>query len=164
MARTKTEVLIVQSLIDRLTDFEDWPNTRNSTLAMYREGIKRDVEWLLNSRRPFIESLDSYKEASSSVLNYGLPDLSQFSGTEDAPTALALSIAQTLRTFEPRIRDPHVSVTRSDTVARNVRFHVDGQLVFENADEDISFDTLLEMTSGEYAVKKKPRDLCAKNF
>ena len=153
MARQKTEQLIVQSLLDRLTSYEDWPTTRNSTLAMYRDGIKRDVEWLLNSRRPYIANLESYKEAAASVLNFGLPDLNQFSGVQDAPESLAITMTQTLRTFEPRIRDPHVTVTRTDDLSRSLRFHVDGQLVFENADEDISFDTLLETTSGEYAVK-----------
>ena len=153
MARQKNEQLIVQSLLDRLTSYEDWPTTRNSTLAMYRDGIKRDVEWLLNSRRPYIANLESYEEASTSVLNFGLPDLNQFSGVQDAPEALALTIMQTLRIFEPRIRDPRVTVTRSDSLSRSMRFHVDGQLAFENADEDISFDTLLETTSGEYAVK-----------
>ena len=153
MARQKSEVLIVQSLLDRLTGYEDWPTTRNSTLAMYRDGIKRDVEWLLNSRRPYIPNLENYKEAATSVLNFGLPDLNQFSGVQDAPDALAVTMTQTLRTFEPRIRDPHVTVTRADDLSRSLRFHVDGQLIFENADEDISFDTLLETTSGEYAVK-----------
>ena len=153
MSRQKTEQLVVQSLLDRLTSYEDWPNTRNSTLAMYRDGIKRDVEWLLNSRRPYIASLESYREASASVLNFGLPDLNQFSGVQNAPESLALTMTQTLRTFEPRIRDPHVTVTRADNLTRSMRFHVDGRLIFENADEDISFDTLLETTSGEYAVK-----------
>ncbi len=153
MTSRKAETLVVQSLLDRLTNYEDWPTTRNSTLAMYRDGIKRDVEWLLNSRRPFIPDLENYTEAANSVMNFGLPDLSQFGGVKHAPEALAKSITDTLRRFEPRIRDPLVSVTRTDDIARSVRFHVDGQLIFENADEDISFDTLLEITSGEYAVK-----------
>ncbi len=153
MARQKSEVLITQSLLDRLTSYEDWPTTRNSTLAMYRDGIKRDVEWLLNSRRPYIAHLEEYKLAAGSVMNFGLPDVFQYGGVDHAPEALAMTIVQTLRTFEPRIHEPNVTVTRSDTLGRSLSFHVDGRLVFENSEEDISFDTLLEVTSGEYEVK-----------
>ena len=54
---------------------------------------------------------------------------------------------------EPRIRDPRVSLVRTDTLARSLRFHVEGKLILENSEEDISFDTLFEVTSGEYQVK-----------
>ena len=151
MARTKTEVLITQSLVDRLTEMEDWPTTRVASLRMYREGIKRDVEWLLNSRKPFVEAVQKYELASKSVFNFGLPDLSQMRGND--PQAVLMAILQTLRTYEKRIRDPRVYLVRSDELSRSIRFHVDGQLAFENGEEEISFDTLLEITSGEYEVK-----------
>lgn len=153
MARVKAENPVVQSLIDRLTDYEDWPTTRNASLAMYREGIKRDMEWLLNSRKPHLPELEYYKQAASSVLNFGLPDLSQFGGVSTSPETLLMSVLQVIRTFETRIRDPRVMLSRTDTLKRAVQFHVDGRLVFENAEEDISFDTVLETTSGEYEVK-----------
>ena len=152
MARVKAETPVVQSLLDRLTNHEDWPSTRNSSLAMYRDGIKRDVEWLLNSRRSFIPAIDNYKLASSSVFNFGLPDLTQFASSY-GPEGLRMCITQTMRDFEPRIRDPHITLVRTDESSRSVRFHVDGRLVFENSEEDISFDTVLEVTSGEYAVR-----------
>jgi type VI secretion system protein ImpF len=151
MARTKSERLVTQSIIDRLTDYEDWPTTRNASLRMYREGIKRDVEWLLNSRRPFVTEVDGYAQASLSVFNFGLPDLTQLRGHD--PTAVLMAIMQALRTYEPRIREPRVHLVRSDVLARSLRFHVDGVLAFEDGEEDISFDTVLEIISGEYEVK-----------
>jgi type VI secretion system protein ImpF len=151
MSKTKNERLLTQSLIDRLTDYEDWPTTRNASLRMYREGIKRDVEWLLNSRRPFVTAVDNYEMASVSVFNFGLPDLTSLRGHD--PNAVLMAILQALRTYEPRIRDPRVQVVRSDTLTRSLRFHVDGMLVFEDGEEDISFDTVLEIISGEYEVK-----------
>jgi len=153
MARVKAENPIVQSLLDRLTDYEDWPQTRNQSLIMYRDGIKRDVEWLLNSRRPHLGYVYSYKLAADSVFNYGLPDLSRFHGVAANPENLLVSILAVVRTFEPRIKDPRVAFSRSDLLARSLRFHVDGRLIFENAEEDISFDTVLEVVSGQYDVK-----------
>jgi type VI secretion system protein ImpF len=153
MARVKAENPVVQSLLDRLTEYEDWPTTRNQSLTMYREGIKRDVEWLLNSRKPHLPILEGYKLAAASVINFGLPDLAQFNGANANPETVVSSILYTVRTYETRIRDPRVSLSRTEFLQRSLRFHVEGRLVFENAEEDISFDTVLEITSGEYNVK-----------
>jgi predicted component of type VI protein secretion system len=38
-------------------------------------------------------------------------------------------------------------------LSRSIRFHVEGQISFESSLEDISFDTVLELVSGEYEVK-----------
>jgi type VI secretion system protein ImpF len=151
MARTKAEVLVTQSLIDRLTNYDEWPTTRNASLRMYREGIKRDVEWLLNSRKPFVAEVEKYELAANSVFNFGLPDLSQLRGHDSQSVLMA--ILQTLRVYETRILEPRVYLVRSDELARSLRFHVDGRLSFENGEEEISFDTILEITSGEYEVK-----------
>ena len=153
MARAKSEILVTQSLLDRLTSHEEWPTTRNASLRMYREGIKRDVEWLLNSRKPVVAELEGRPMASKSVFNYGLPELTSFSGSHQDPGALLIAIRQTLLNFEPRIRGPQVFLVRTDVLARSVRFHVEGKLVFENGEEDISFDTVLEVTNGGYEVK-----------
>ena len=153
MARAKPEVLVTQSLVDRLTSHEDWPTTRNASLRMYRDGIKRDVEWLLNSRRPVVPELEGRVMALKSVFNYGLPELTSFSGSNQDPGALLTAIRQTLLNFEPRVRDPRVFLVRTDVLARSLRFHVEGKLMFENGEEDISFDTVLEVTNGGYEVK-----------
>lgn len=153
MARAKSELLVTQSLMDRLTNYEDWPTTRNASLRMYREGIKRDVEWLLNSRRPVVPELEGRVMASKSVFNFGLPDLTSFSVKNADPGALLIAIRQTLLNFEPRIKDPRVFLVRTDVLARSLRFHVEGKLMFENGEEDISFDTVLEVTNGGYEVK-----------
>ena len=151
MARTKSEVLVTQSLIDRLTDYEDWPTTRIASLRMYRDGIKRDMEWLLNSRKPYVEALEKFELACRSVFNFGLPDFSQLPSHD--PDAVRQAILKTIRAHESRIIDPVVHVVRSDTLSRSIRFHVDGRLAFEDGEEEISFDTLLNITSGTYEIK-----------
>ena len=42
MARLKSELLITQSLVDRLMDVDQWPDTRATSLAMYRDALKRE--------------------------------------------------------------------------------------------------------------------------
>jgi predicted component of type VI protein secretion system len=38
-------------------------------------------------------------------------------------------------------------------LSRSLKFHIEGQVTFENMNEEIKFDTVLELISGEYEVK-----------
>ena len=154
MARNKSEVLITQSLLDRLTDLDQWPETRTASITMYRESLKRDVEWLLNTRQPVIPELEGYPATAASVLNFGLPDIHSFDGSAGKEqNALTVALEKCIRVFEPRISQPHVFLTRTDILSRSLRFHIEGQIVYENMNEEIKFDTTLELISGEYEVK-----------
>jgi type VI secretion system protein ImpF len=153
MARPKAENLVTQSLLDRLCDVEEWPTTRHSSMRAYRDSVKRDVEYLLNSRRPPMPELQGYPRAAISVVNYGLPDINSYSESGTDQNTLLTSIIQTLRNFEPRIQNMRVFVVRAETLNRSLRFHVEGQIQFDTTVEDIQFDTVLELTRGEYEVK-----------
>ena len=154
MARNKSDVLITQSLLDRLTDLDQWPETRSASITMYRESLKRDVEWLLNTRQPVIPELEGYPATAASVLNFGLPDIHSFDGSAGKEqNALTVALEKCIRVFEPRISQPHVFLTRTDILSRSLRFHIEGQIVYENMNEEIKFDTTLELIRGEYEVK-----------
>jgi type VI secretion system protein ImpF len=153
MARPRSDAPVTQSLLDRLTSSVDLPTSRAASIQMFKNGIKRDVEWLLNTRRTPGPQIDDYELASASVFNYGLPDVNELGGSGDNAARVLAAILQTLRTHEPRILEPRVSLVRSDMLKRSIQFHVDGRVRVENSEEDISFDTLLKVTTGEYEVK-----------
>jgi len=153
MAKIKAETLVTQSLLDRLCDVDDWPTTRHNSMRLYRESIKRDVENLLNSRRPPIPGIQGYPKAALSVVNFGLPDINSYSASAADQNSLLSAMVQTLRTFEPRIQNLRVVVTRADTLTRSLRFHIEGRIQFDTTVEDIQFDTVLELTRGAYEVK-----------
>ena len=154
MARTKSEILITQSLVDRLLDTDQWPETRAASISMYRDSIKRDLEWLLNTRKPVMPELESFPLTAASVLNFGLPDIHSFDGSAGKEqNALTAALERCIQTFEPRIKLPRVYLTRSDLLSRSLKFHIEGQVLFENMEEEIKFDTVLELISGEYEVK-----------
>jgi type VI secretion system protein ImpF len=98
--------------------------------------------------------LEGFPATAASVLNFGLPDIHGFdSSAGKRHTDLTTALEKCIRTFEPRISQPHVFLTRTDTQSRSLRFHIEGQIVFENMDEEIKLDTVLELVSGEYEVK-----------
>ena len=153
MATKRAENLVTQSLLDRLCDVDDWPSSRQQSMRLYRESIKRDVEYLLNSRCPPIPDIGLYPKAAASVMNFGLSDVSAYSDSSADQSALLAALVQTLRRFEPRIQNVRVVVVRSEGFSRSLRFHIEGRIQFDTTVENIEFDTVLELTRGEYEVK-----------
>ena len=154
MARASTETLVTQSILDSLMNVEDWPTTRSQSTRFFRDALKRDLEWLLNTRQPPVAEMADYAAARATVINYGLPDISSlgFSNASDH-RALRIAIETCLRNYEPRLIDVRVTLEGSDTPDRRLRFHIEGNMKLDPAPEEISFDTVLELTSGEYKVK-----------
>jgi type VI secretion system protein ImpF len=133
---------------------DEWPTTRSQSLRYYKEALKRDLEWLLNTRQPPIPELVEYPLAKASVINFGLPDITSL-GLSSASDhgRLRKAIEVCLRNFEPRLMDVRVTLEDSDMTDRRLRFHIEGNMKLDPAPEEISFDTVLELSSGEYKVK-----------
>jgi type VI secretion system protein ImpF len=154
VARANTEALVTQSVLDRLMDVDDWPATRAQSLRYFREALKRDVEWLLNTRRPPMENIGKFERARATMVNYGLSDITALGlSSASDQKRLRKALEQCLREFEPRLTDVVVTLEESQTADRRLRFHVQGLMRINPAPEEISFDTVLELSSGEYTVK-----------
>jgi len=150
---TTREALVVQSLMDRLTTRDDWPTTRNASLRFLKESIRRDLERLLNTRQPAEAEFDQYELVRMSVLNYGLSDLSSLNTSSGAHLQQIQSIVQRcIEEFEPRLEEVAVSVEHRDLGKREIWFHIEARLHVHPMAEIISFDTMLDLTSGTYAV------------
>src|SRR5215210_2645661 len=108
MAEQKTD-RIQPCLFDRLID--EQPESKASSraertisLKRYREGVLRDIGWLLNAKA-HAESGEIYEfgNVARSVLNFGIPDVcGQLSTTLDIDE-LENAIAKAIRDYEPRI-------------------------------------------------------------
>jgi type VI secretion system protein ImpF len=154
LARTITETLVTQSVLDRLMTVEDWPATRSQSIRYFRDALKRDLEWLLNTRQPPIPEFADFPAVRASMLNFGLPDINSLSLLSSSDQrSLRIAIENCLRIHEPRLTDVRVVLESSDTTDRRLRFHIEGNIKLDPAPEEISFDTVLEISSGEYKVK-----------
>lgn len=154
MARPAVETIVTQSVLDRLTTLEDWPATRSESLRYFKDALKRDLEWLLNTRQPPMPEIEQYPLACASMVNYGLPDISAMGfGSANDHKRLRQAIATCLKDFEPRLMDVQVTVEGTGLTDRSLRFHIEGLMRLDPAPEEISFDTVLELSSGEYRVK-----------
>jgi type VI secretion system protein ImpF len=145
--------VITQSLWDRLREHEELPASHAAAVRFLKESIRRDLEDLLNTRRPLVRELEGYDLARTSVINYGLEDLSSFypssgSSVQDIQQAVRRCIAE----YEPRLVGVTVAVENSDPSRHEIRLHIEAMLPIHPSAETVSFDTMLDVASGVYSV------------
>jgi type VI secretion system protein ImpF len=162
MARTELDRAVQPSLLDRLTDDEpdavaDPATTREASERAFRASVQRDVEFLLNTRRTMVTAGPEFSQVRHSVHQYGLPDMSGLSFTSaEGRKRLTEDIADTVRTFEPRLMNIEVRLTDAGgSAAAHVRFSISATLRMDPSPEQIVFDTVLEIASGTYDVSDK---------
>ena len=150
---------VTLSLLDRLIDQEpdrnlEPPMTRAQSLRELRAALRRDLEWLLNTRCAIEEPPESLREVERSVYNYGVHDTSSlYLRSPKDQEFLAKSIKTAINFFEPRLQAVNVSIEPTTDEVHGIHFSIEGLLQMDPAPEPVFFDTLLEPTSGEYKVK-----------
>lgn len=86
---------------------------------------------------------------------FGLPDFTGLAmENPNEQKRLTKSVESAIRFFEPRFLDLKVTMEPLSTVERQLKFRIEANLDVEPAPEPISFDTVLQMGSGEFAVKE----------
>lgn len=161
MARTDHEMRITPSVLDRLLDYEpqmssEAPRTQAQSLAELKRAVKRDLEWLLNTRNNGIEIPETLEEVNESLAVYGLPDLASLSvKNPNEQNRLAKAVETSLRIFEPRFINVKVSLEPVDNTDRLLKFRIEAHLDIDPVPEPVAFDTVLQVGSGEFAVVEK---------
>lgn len=159
MARNDPDSTVTLTLLDRLIDNDpkvrDEPMmSRVQSVRQLKASLKRDLEWLLNTRRNPEEVSDKESELYRSLYNFGLPDLTNFGlHSTDDQSRLAWMLEETISIFEPRLEGVKVAMQPVSPGSRQLRFQIEGLLKMDPAPERVSFDTVLELTSGAYQVK-----------
>jgi type VI secretion system protein ImpF len=160
MAKGDFDQNVTLSVLDRLIDREPKNPTaegrmsRAQSIRLLKASVKRDLEWLLNSRRIKEESVDAKSELTRSLFNYGLPDLTNFGlHSSRDQNRLTWMLEATVAIFEPRLLNPKVFMEPVEPGSKQLRFRIDGMLQMDPAPERVTFDTMLDLTSQAYIVK-----------
>jgi type VI secretion system protein ImpF len=163
MARHDAGQNVTQSVLERLIDRTRGSSTDRQvalteSVRQFKLSVRRDLEWLLNTRRN-PEAVDStFAELQQSLFNYGLPDVTSLSHEAHGDRMRLLEMVEsTIATFEPRLT--RVKVTALDPgrgAAHVMRFQIEGMLMMDPQPEHISFDTVLQLASGRYEVQGDP--------
>jgi type VI secretion system protein ImpF len=148
---------VQESVLDRLIgdDAEVSSITRSRSVRDLKAAVRRDLEWLLNTRAVAIPPPEALNEVRESVYTYGVSDITSLSADDPKARArLRNMIEEAIRVFEPRLMAVQVIESSLHTrEARQLRFSIQAVLKMDPSPERISFDTVLDVSRGQYAVK-----------
>jgi type VI secretion system protein ImpF len=123
MAEPASKNRLRPSLLDRLTDLHP-EQTRETTVdvcvneAQLREQVRRDLSWLFNTTRLAAGTdLAPYPQVQTSILNYGIVDLTGHLLSSISGEDLESSVRAALLNFEPRLLPESLQVLAK--VAKN---------------------------------------------
>ena len=163
MSRGDSETPLLPSVLDRLIDLE--PDVSREPLWKYsfgmselKEQVRRDLENLLNARHTRPDLADGPRDLARSILTFGLSDFTSWmDGHADSRERLRLIVERTIATFEPRLT--HVQVKIEDPSReefdRNLHLTIHAVLHMEPIVEPVTFDTLVEPSTGACDVKAR---------
>ncbi len=122
-----------------------------------RRALRRDIEWLLNSKQPGLMAMVGKPECAASILNYGVPDITQFhSHSQHDRAELCRLITAALRSFEPRLLPESLRVEFVEArgaAGLDLHFRISGVLHVDPIHEPIAFDTSVEVETGSFALQ-----------
>lgn len=145
------------SLLDRLLDAHpdqarDRVPSAADTVARLRAAVHRDVEFLLNARRPWRSV--AWPALRTSPLGYGISDFTAgaFNDRREREV-LRAEIEDAIRRFEPRLAQVQVQVAEDASPLRaTLALRIDALLLMEPLPEAISFDTLIDTTTADVTL------------
>ncbi|MBX6314113.1 MAG: type VI secretion system baseplate subunit TssE [Isosphaeraceae bacterium] len=159
MPRPDPDQGLLPSVLDRLIDHEprvstEPPASRYAQLARLKEAVKRDLEWLLNSRQIVVEIPPALRHLHGSLLTFGLPDFTHASLVKtDDREALRRALEQAISRFEPRLTNVAVTLVECREFDRSLRFRIDAALRIEPAAEPITFDSVLKLPTKAFEIQ-----------
>ncbi len=159
MARAEIERTVQQSVLDRLLDDGDGAFGGNvswlESVERLKRAVRRDLESLLNTRRVAEPVPERYEEVRRSMYHYGVPDITSMS--RDAPDTyvrLQRYVQDAIQLFEPRLANVRVALVQGEgEERRELHFRIEALLRMDPTPEQVAFDTLIEIASGEVEVR-----------
>ena len=107
------------------------PQIERFNEAALRSTVRRELAWLLNTTNlGAVMDLEAYPHVQTSVVNFGVPDLSGKALTHRLIVQRARDIRAAIQAFEPRIDEASLDVEPSDEIERenSVTFIIRGDV------------------------------------
>lgn len=160
MTSARSQQPLLPSLLDRLIDAEPDQSTEPLWRGSYRieelrEHVRRDLEYLLNTRHGRFDLLAQPGELSVSTLSYGLPDFTGIvGGGLESRERIRATVERAVRSFEPRLANVQVVIRDPEQqIDRNIRLTIQAVLCVDPVVELVTFDTTVEATTGTCQVE-----------
>ena len=142
---------VLGSVLDRLLDGAGSPDP----LGALRGAVHRDLESLLNARRPWRGIPSVHAAAQTSSLCYGVPDFTSGAlNHREEREALRHEIELTIRRHEPRLTEVRVRLRdEADRLRAVLRFRIEAVLRVEPVVAPIAFDTTVHAATAAMVLQ-----------
>jgi type VI secretion system protein ImpF len=161
MLPSRSQAVVMPSILDRLLDDRPKESIESDAamrfdLRQFKQAVARDLDALLNSRCVDLhDEIERFPHARSSVLNFGIIDLSSLSLLDPDDRALLRDrIRITIERHEPRLAKIRVTLDAPGGMERMLRFRVDAVLKVHPNKPPVSFDAMLQLSSNAYRIRE----------
>jgi type VI secretion system protein ImpF len=164
MAELTTQERLQPSLLDRLTDdeptrAEESREKRVISASRLRDCITRDMSWLLNCvNLEASVDLDDYPDVRTSVLNYGIPDLTGTALSGVNAATLQRQIRDAILAFEPRLTPGTLHVTvetdRQRMDRQSLVFSIESEMWAQPIPLNLYLKTEVDLETGKFNVSE----------
>ncbi len=161
MARREQTPRFQHSLWDRLINptlvrAESIEVTTSGEIERIKQEVRRDLEWLLNSRSTPLDIPQGFEALEQSVIRYGLPDLTSLNlANPKERERFQEVLASVIRDFEPRLDQVEVRLKEQELTGgrRQVHYRIEAVLKLRPTPRSVVFDTVLELGSKTFRVE-----------
>jgi type VI secretion system protein ImpF len=152
------------SLLDRLTDSEpdkakESRDSRVIDIRQLRDIIRRDLSWLLNANNQDSQiDATEYPNVATSVINYGVHEVSGDYSTENRAAEIRKSIHKSIMMFEPRIKQGTLEVTlHRDNKSSDAIFDFDihADMWAQPLPMELYLRSQMDVTTGHVTLERK---------
>ena len=162
MAELAPRERLQPSLLDRLTDDEpdksvESRERRVMSVRTLREGVLRDLAWLLNTTNLFsVSERYNLPHVANSVINYGMPELSGTYLASRNTAELERAIRQSIWDYEPRLIRASVVVRvapQNDSVNK-LTFEIEADMWAQPYPERLYLKTELDLDRASISLSE----------
>jgi type VI secretion system protein ImpF len=133
------------------------PRLERFNEAALRATVRRELAWLLNTTHlGSVIDLEDYPEVQTSVLNYGVPDMTGKALGRRLILQRAREIRAAIRAFEPRMEEKSLVVEPVDTTERvnSITYLIHGDITSAVQALPVKFRTDVETDTGAAVVRE----------
>jgi type VI secretion system protein ImpF len=130
----------------------------SSAIERVKDEVRRDLEWLLNARRPPLQIPEGMATLEKSLITYGLPDFTSMNlAAPSECDRLERILLAVIRDFEPRLSNVRISFNpvRQEKARFALHYRIDAMLRVEPSPQAVVFDTMLELGSRAFVVRSE---------
>ncbi len=159
MSVSQAVPLAAPSILDRLLDDApdlsvDVPRTRQAQMRDALASLRRDLEWLLNTRCCATTPPGSLPQLRRSLLSFGVSDfIGANMTTVEQRRTFAGRLEATVHACEPRLQNVSVSVLDPrESTERVLRLRIEATILLEDSSVPVLFTSSVNPTTLRFSV------------